>query len=159
MKKQKNIIYFIVAFILCQGTGIIGSVFTISAIPDWYAGLTKPSFSPPNWLFGPVWLTLYTLMGIALYLIWQKKGQDKKRQLVSRLFLVHLFFNALWSILFFGLKNPLLGLLDITVLWLMIVILTVKFWQTERAAGLLLVPYLLWVSFASLLNFFIWRLN
>ena len=105
MNKQ-NIIRLIVALILCQAAGIIGSVFTVSAIKDWYMFLEKPFFSPPNWLFGPVWLTLYTLMGVALYLIWRKKGQDKKRQWASRFFLIHLFFNALWSILFFGLKNP-----------------------------------------------------
>jgi tryptophan-rich sensory protein len=156
---KKNFIALLSSILLSQAAGIIGSIFTISAIPTWYVGLTKPSFSPPNWLFGPVWMTLYTLMGIALYLVSRKKDQDKKRQWASRFFLIHLFFNASWSILFFGLKNPFLGLLDIAFLWLMIVVLTVKFWQIEKAAGILLVPYLLWVSFASLLNFFIWRLN
>lgn len=139
--------------VLCHLAGIIGSFFTFEAIPTWYSTLTKPSFAPPNWVFGPVWTTLYTLMGVSVYLVWQKRGNG------VRLFWVHLFFNALWSILFFGLQNPLYALIDIAVLWVLLLVTIVLFFRTSPTAGWLLVPYLLWVSFASLLNLFIVLLN
>ncbi len=142
------------SILLCQTAGIIGALFTTPAIPSWYQTLNKPSFSPPNWLFGPAWLTLYTLMGITFSIIWQKKNRP-----AIKLFLIHLFFNALWSILFFGLKNPLLGLVDILILWCLIVLMIVRFYKINKTASFLLLPYLLWVSFATVLNFFIFKLN
>lgn len=144
---------------LPQLAGIIGSLFTASAIPTWYATLQKPSFSPPNWLFGPVWILLYILMGISVYLIWQKIAKNKTTKGILWLFWVHLFFNALWSIVFFGLQNPGLALINIIILWLLIVVLMIEFWPINKFSTYLLVPYLLWVSFASLLNYFIWHLN
>lgn len=139
--------------------GIIGTVFTSKAIPTWYAGVNKPSFNPPNWIFGPVWVTLYTMMGIAAYLVWKDWANNAVAKYATILFFVHLAFNALWSILFFGLKNPMLAFFEIIVLWLMIVALIVMYYQINKTASYLLVPYLLWVSFASVLNFYIWRLN
>lgn len=154
MKKKYSLKKIILSFILCQGAGILGAFFTTPAIPSWYATLNKPSFSPPNWLFGPAWLTLYTLMGISFAIIWQKRNRP-----AIQLFLIHLFFNAIWSILFFELRNPLLGLVDIIILWGLIVLMIVRFYKISKASSFLLLPYLLWVSFATCLNFFIWRLN
>jgi len=147
----------LISLILPQLAGAIGSVFTVSAIPSWYANLNKPSFSPPNWLFGPVWLTLYLLMGIALYLNWIKKSKQAKFNV--RLFFVHLFFNAIWSPIFFGARNIFLALIIILTIWVLIILMIFNFWKINKVSSLLLIPYLLWVSFASLLNYFIWRLN
>ncbi|MBU2025937.1 MAG: TspO/MBR family protein [Patescibacteria group bacterium] len=149
----------IISLALPQLAGLIGSIFTTPAIPGWYASLIKPSFSPPNWLFGPVWISLYFLMGISIYLIWQRAQKNKKAQKVLWLFWIHLFFNAIWSIIFFGLQNPGLALVDLAVIWVLIIILMIKFWPINKWSTYLLIPYLLWVSFAGVLNFFIWRLN
>jgi tryptophan-rich sensory protein len=138
----------------CQLAGIIGSIFTASAIETWYSQLVRPSFAPPNWLFGPVWVSLYTLMGISLYLIW---NQAERGLLIF--FFVHLLLNSLWSILFFGLQNPLISFIEIVVLWLMIIVIVVRFYRLKPAAGLLQIPYLLWVGFAMVLNFSFWWLN
>ncbi len=156
MKKFFLLILFI---LICQLPGIIGSVFTVSAIPGWYAYLQKPAFNPPNWIFGPVWISLYTMMGISLFLIWLKKKEYKLAKPAIILFLFHLILNGAWSILFFGLKNPLLALIDIFFLWLIIIILVWQFWLIRKPAAYLLFPYLAWVSFAMVLNFEIWRLN
>lgn len=139
--------------LLCQAAGAIGSIFTFSAIPNWYAYLNKPFFNPPNWIFGPVWTTLYTLMGIAVYLVW------KKRKGIPFWFWVQLVLNALWSILFFGLQNPILAFVGVVFLWLSIFLTITSFYRIYKTAAYLLVPYLLWVSFASLLNASIALLN
>ncbi len=143
---------------ICQLAGVVGSVFTMSAIPTWYATLKKPSFNPPNWIFGPVWLTLYTMMGVSLYLVWQKRAVASVWPAII-FFLIHLGVNALWSIVFFGQKNIHGALIIIVVLWLMIVGSIFLFWQIDRTAAYLLIPYLLWVSFASALNYSIGKLN
>lgn len=137
----------------------IGSFSTISAIPTWYASLVKPSFSPPNYLFGPVWTLLYLLMGIALYRVWSKGTENPPVKSAVTLFIIHLIFNLLWSILFFGLHNPALALFDIIILFIFIIVLIKKFYAPDRLAAYLLIPYLLWVAFATALNFEIWRLN
>lgn len=142
---------------LCLGTGIIGSVFTTPSIPTWYATLNKPIFSPPNWIFGPVWTTLYILIGIALYLVWISKSKLKQRGI--SLFFIQLGLNVLWSILFFGMKNPALALAEIAALWVTIFLTIKYFYPVSRLAAYLLIPYLLWVSFASLLNLSIIILN
>lgn len=152
----------LIALALPLAAGLLGALFTTPAIPTWYAGLVKPSFSPPNWLFAPVWTSLYLLMGMAFYRIWSLvvAPHDKHlKQQALLLFVIHLVFNALWSILFFGLHSPILGLLDILILLSLIVILTIKFYHLDRTAGYLLIPYLAWVTFATLLNFSIWQLN
>lgn len=137
---------------LCLGTGILGSFFTVSSIPIWYQTLNKPAFSPPNWVFGPVWTILYILMGISLYLVWTKRK-------VPPVFWIQLILNALWSIIFFGLKNPTLALIDIIVLWIAIVLTIKSFSKINKLAGNLLMPYLIWVSFASVLNLGVVLLN
>lgn len=154
----------IISLALPQLAGVVGSLFTMSAIPTWYATLQRPSFSPPNWLFGPAWVTLYILMGISVYLVWSayakaSAGQSKKLKTALWLFWIHLFFNAIWSIIFFGLQNPGLAFINVIILWFLIIALMVKFWKINRWATYLLIPYLLWVSFASVLNYFIWYLN
>jgi len=154
-----NLLKLAVSLLVCLGAGWIGSIFTTPSIPTWYAGLAKPSFNPPNGVFGPVWTLLYLLMGIALFLVWRKAPQAPGAGLALVLFLVQLALNVLWSILFFGLRSPLLGLVDILLLWAAILATMLLFFRVSPAAGALLVPYLLWVSFASVLNFAIWRLN
>lgn len=152
----KNLPKLLIYIAICQGAGILGSFFTASAIPTWYATLNKPSFSPPNFLFGPVWVTLYALMGISAYLV-SISGKNVKNTL--NLFWVHLFFNATWSVMFFGFKSPLLGLINIVILWVLIVMVIIRFWKINKWAGVLLLPYLAWVSFASILNYYLWLLN
>jgi tryptophan-rich sensory protein len=148
------------AFILiCNMAGIIGSVFTFDAIPGWYATLAKPDFSPPNWVFGPVWTTLYTLMGIAAYLIYRKGYGKKEIKMALTVFGGQLVLNALWSILFFGLQSPMMAFICIIILLAMILWCIRLFWSISKAAALLMVPYALWVSFATVLNYSIWMLN
>ena len=159
MKKNKTIVILIISLLLPHLAGLIGSFFTAPAIPTWYASLEKPFFNPPSWLFAPVWLTLYTLMGIALFLIWRKGLKREEARFAFFFFLVHLLINSAWSILFFGMQNPLIALLDITFLWLMILVLIIQFWKISKPAAYLLIPYFAWVSFASILNFSLWWLN
>lgn len=153
MKILKLIASIAVSFL----AGAIGSIFTFKAIPTWYATLEKPSFNPPNWLFGPAWTILYLLMGIALYLVWQRQQEHKK--LAYILFFIQLVLNALWSIIFFGAHNLGLALVEIIFLWLAILWTIIAFSKISKTAGYLLVPYLVWVSFAAILNFFVFRLN
>ena len=139
--------------------GAIGSLFTFSAIPAWYATLSKPSFSPPNWVFAPVWTALYVLMGISAYLVWQRGRKEKQVSFALQIFGVQLILNTLWSILFFWLRSPSLGLAEIIFLWLSIAYCVKLFFALDRRAAYLLLPYLAWVSFATLLNYSIWMLN
>ena len=125
---------------------------------EWYAGLKKPSWNPPDWVFGPVWTALYTLMAIAAWLAWKRGGWAGQRTALT-VFLVQLLFNILWSPLFFGMKDPVLAFVDITLLWLALLVAVVAFWRARPLAGALLVPYLAWVTFACALNFTLWRLN
>lgn len=165
MKLPKSILKLVASIALCQSAGIIGSFFTVSSIQNWYNLLNQPSFRPPNWLFGPVWIILYTLMGISLYLIWIKLEDIKYLKMIKQiklvlvLFLIHLFFNATWSIVFFGLHNIFLALINILIIWVFIVILIGMFWSLDKRASILLIPYLAWVSFATILNYSIWVLN
>ncbi|HCC23082.1 TPA: TspO protein [Candidatus Falkowbacteria bacterium] len=158
IKKQPWVI-LIFSLVITQLAGILGSLFTATKISGWYAGLVRPEITPPGWLFGPVWICLYLLMGVSLFLIIQHKHDNRERQFALRLFYVHLCLNAVWSILFFGLENPLLGLIDIIILWLMIVFVMLRFYPLNQWAAYLLIPYLAWVSYAAVLNFAIFILN
>lgn len=149
----------VISLLLCLSAGTIGSVFTTPAINSWYADLIKPSFNPPNWLFGPVWTGLYILMGISLFLIWRKDLKKKNVRFAFWLFIMHLALNTLWSVIFFGAKNVTLAMFDIFILWLMIAALIYCFYEIDKKAAWLLVPYFFWVSFATLLNYSIWILN
>ncbi len=155
---MKNLFKLIASILIAQGAGVIGSLFTIQNIPTWYATLNKPSFSPPNYLFGPVWITLYFLIGISFFLVWKKQGEMSIKIPVI-VFSVQMVLNAAWSIIFFGMKNPMFAFFEIVVLWVFIVLCMVTFYSVSRTATWLLVPYLLWVSFASVLNFKVWMLN
>lgn len=156
---MKSFWKLLAAIVICQLTGIISSFFTVDPITTWYAFLNKPPFNPPNWIFAPVWTTLYLLMGISAFLIWQKGLTKKKVKQALFYFLVQLLLNFLWSILFFGLQSPLLGLIDIIILLVFIVVTTMKFYNISKPAAYLLIPYLLWVSFATILNLSILILN
>ncbi|MBI2641533.1 tryptophan-rich sensory protein [Candidatus Roizmanbacteria bacterium] len=156
MRKIGAVLVFV---LLCEAVGIISTPFTIAAIPTWYATLNKPFFSPPNWIFGPVWTLLYAMMGVSAYLIWEKGWKNRKVRVALYFFIAQLFFNFLWSLLFFGLRSPLLGLIDIIVLWFAILFTMLQFSKSSKPASYLLIPYLLWVMFATLLNFSILILN
>lgn len=156
---MRNLFKLLIAVIGCELVGIIATPFTLSAIPTWYSTLNKPPFSPPNWIFGPVWTSLYFLMGASAFLIWKKGLKKKHVKEALYYFIAQLVFNFMWSILFFGLKSPIFGLLDILVLWVLILITMIKFYKLSKPAAYLLIPYLLWVSFATLLNLSIVFLN
>jgi len=155
---MKKILTLLVSIITCQLVGAIGSIFTFSAIPNWYSTINKPFFNPPNWLFGPVWTLLYLFMGIALYLILNTK-KTAKRKTALIIFFTQLGLNTLWSIIFFGLQSPGLAFVEIIFLLIFIVFSILKFLPISKKAAYLLVPYLIWVSFASILNFSIFLLN
>ena len=152
---MKKPIKFVLAIILCFAASAIGSIFTVSSIPSWYSTLIKPSFNPPNWIFGPVWTILYFLMAITLYLIWTKK----KNVQAERWFYLQLILNAAWSVIFFGLHQPLIAFIIIILLWLSI--LATIFWarKTTKTGAYLMIPYILWVTFASVLNLMLVILN
>jgi benzodiazapine receptor len=145
--------------VLCLLAGFVGSIATTPKVGGWYAGLARPSFSPPGWLFAPVWTILYVMMGVALYLVWRKSLAANGVKLAIAVFLVQLVLNTLWSFAFFGAESPLAGLVVIVALWVMIVATIAAFAPISRTAAALLVPYLLWVSFASILNASIYFLN
>lgn len=157
---MQKLFKFLVSVIGCELAGIAATPFTLSAIPTWYQTLNKPIFSPPNWVFGPVWTILYFLMGLAVYLIWTSKTKNQKlKQVGLKYFSIQLGLNFLWSILFFGLHSPILGMIDIIILWILILITMMKFHKISKTASYLLIPYLLWVSFATVLNLTIVVLN
>ncbi len=156
---MKNFLLVISCIILCQAVGLFGTIFTFDAIPTWYATLNKPFFSPPNWVFGPVWTILYTLMGISFFLI-IKKGWNTKKIITARnLFLAQLFLNFIWTPIFFGLKSPEVALFVILGMDILTVATIKKFYNSSKWAAYLLAPYLAWISFATLLNAAISILN
>jgi len=156
---MNNTAKLFLSVIVCELVGFLGTPFTTAAIPTWYAALNKPFFSPPNWIFGPVWTSLYFLMGVSFFLIWKQKKQTKKVQLAQIYFLIQLALNFIWTPIFFGLRSPELGLVVIIAMWMFILITMRKFYSLSRWARYLLIPYLLWVSFATMLNAAIVVLN
>jgi len=148
-------IKFFIAILSCQFAGVFGSLFTSPNINGWYSELAKPIFSPPNWLFGPVWISLYLLMGISLYLLWTSKRSKK----AIELFVAQLIVNALWSFIFFGLQSPLLGFIWILILLLLIIFTMIETYKVNKVSMYILIPYLIWVSFATILNLAIFILN
>lgn len=161
-KKQRPVptqaVGLVVSLMICFAAGGIGGLATTQGLDAWYETLDKPTWNPPNWVFGPVWTTLYGLMGTAVWLVWRGGVWNEVKSAVV-LFTVQLVLNGLWSILFFGLQNPGGALIEIVALWLAIVATTILFFRRSMIAGGLMMPYLLWVSFASFLNFTIWNLN
>ena len=178
----KPVIQLIIAIAIAELAGIIGSFFTVGAIDTWYAGIVKPAWNPPSWVFGPVWVVLYAMMGVAVWLMWREMdslGSDNAGQIPRQarndraghgaerrtikgalaIFGVQLVLNALWSTIFFGLHSPMWAFVEIVLLWVAIVGTIGVFWRISKPAALLLVPYVLWVSFAGYLNYTIWNLN
>jgi len=153
---QAKLLLSIVACILI---GSSGSIFTMPKIATWYSALAKPWFTPPSWLFAPVWFTLFTLMGISLYLVWDKGFGKKNVRSAIYVFAFQFALNVLWSLLFFGLESPLLGLICIVALWISIALTIWKFYQVSRPAAYLLIPYICWVSIATALNYGVLVLN
>jgi tryptophan-rich sensory protein len=154
-----NFFKLVIAVVVCELAGIIGSVFTMPSIPNWYAGLAKPALNPPAWVFGPVWTTLFVLMGISAFLIWKRGLKRKDIKIALGIFVGQLALNTLWSIIFFGLHNPAGAFVDIVFLWFTILATIVVFSRISKSAAWLLVPYILWVGFAAYLNYAIWMLN
>jgi translocator protein len=149
----------VVCLAVCIGSGLIGSIFTRSSISSWYIFLQKPSFTPPNWLFAPVWFLLYILMGVAAFLIWRKGlNQFQVRESII-IFIIQLVLNAGWSYAFFGLKSPGAGLIVIVPLWTAILLTIINFFRVSRIAAYLLIPYIIWVSYATALTFSIYLMN
>jgi tryptophan-rich sensory protein len=138
--------------------GAIAGMFTAEAIPGWYDLLNRPSFNPPNWIFGPVWITIYVLMGISFFLIW-KQSESKKRSQAITIFLIQMGLNFAWSFIFFHFKIIGLALIEILFLWLSIILMLVKFYKINPIAAYLNLPYLLWVTFAVILNAGYYLLN
>lgn len=180
--KYNNLFRLLLSIIICELAGVIGAGFTTPAIGLWYKGLDKPFFNPPNWIFGPVWTAIFILMGISLYLIWSKKWAIKNElkfknkkppNKLSRKFLsgswqkaniilifaVQLVLNVLWSLIFFKFHSLGIAFFELIMLWFAIVFTIINFYRVSKAAAYLLLPYLLWVSYAGILNFFIWILN
>jgi len=180
--KSSNFLKLLVSIIICELAGVLGSVFTTSEIGVWYKSLNKPSFSPPNWIFGPVWTILFVLMGISLYMVWSNKwdpkntiGSEKekawnflsqkffvgtwKKLNIILIFATQLLINILWSVIFFGLHNPGAAFFEILMLWFAILFTIINFYRVSKLSSILLLPYILWVSFAAVLNYFIWILN
>lgn len=155
----KRIVGFLIAIAVCFGAGLIGTIFTYSSIPTWYAFLHKPFFNPPNWIFGPVWTLLYIMMGIAAYLIWEKGWGKKEVQQSLLYFALQLGFNTAWSIVFFGYHSPWKAFIVIVILWFLILETIIRFTKLSKTAAWLLVPYIAWVSFASILNLAVAILN
>jgi len=180
--KYNSLLKLFISIIICELAGAIGAIFTTPAIGSWYKNLDKPSFNPPNWLFGPVWTTLFVLMGISLYLVWAKKWESRnksrekhvkvwnslsKKMLsgswqkanIILIFTTQLVLNILWSVIFFGAHSPGVAFFELLMLWFAIIFTIINFYRVSKIAALLLVPYILWVSLAATLNYFIWILN
>jgi len=156
---RSNYLKLAIALAVPQIAGIIGSIFTADAISGWYRTLARPELAPPSWVFAPVWTTLFLLMGIAAFLVWRKGLTAKGVRPALGFFCAQLALNTLWSAVFFGMRNPGLALIEIGVLWVAIVATAALFYRVSRTATSLLIPYILWVSFAAYLNYQFWALN
>ena len=153
-----NLLSFLLAQVLCFSAAGIGGAFTATSVRTWYPEIAKPAWTPPPWVFGPVWTTLYAMMGLALWLVWRSGKWMETRGAVT-LFMAQLALNAVWSIIFFGARNPGLAFGEILLLWCALVATMVAFWRHSKVSTALLAPYLAWSSFAACLNFTIWRMN
>jgi tryptophan-rich sensory protein len=155
----KAVVRVLTMVILCCGVGVIGWFFTKESVADWYPTLQKPLYTPPSWAFGVVWPVLYVLMGLSAGILWNKPTGRKAVNAAIWLFLLQLVLNGLWTPLFFGLHEIQLALIEILLLWLILLITTIVFYIQSTLAGVLLTPYLLWISFAVYLNAGFWNLN
>jgi benzodiazapine receptor len=154
-----DIVSLVVAIVIPLVVGGLGGAVTAPSIATWYQGLNKPAWNPPNWVFGPVWTLLYILMGVAAWLVWRQGWGNPQVQVALAIFGIQLLLNLFWSLIFFGLRSPGWAVLEIVVLWGFILATAVQFYRLETIAGLLLIPYQLWVTFAAALNVAVWQLN
>jgi translocator protein len=169
--EKRDVLSLAVAIVLPQAAGGLGAVATASSVSTWYKDLKKPSWNPPSWVFGPVWTVLYLMMGLAVWLVWRRSGEEApedrplalpetpERRAALSLWSVQLVLNSLWSVIFFGLRSLGGAAAEIGVLWAAIAATAVRFYRIKPAAGLLLMPYLAWSTFASALNVTVWRMN
>lgn len=155
--RQKQFLGLIAWFVLSFAASFVGAIASIQA-KSFYGLLSQPAWAPPPWLFGPVWTLLYAMMAVAVWLVWRNGGIHANRSALT-LFLIQLAFNALWSWLFFAWKLGAWAFADIILLWVLIIATLVSFWRVSKLAGALLIPYLLWVTFAAVLNHALWQLN
>lgn len=156
---MKNYFKLVLSIIGCLLVGYFGTIFTTLSLYTWYANLIKPPFNPPGYLFGPVWTILYVLMGISFYLVWKKGVASKRNREAVYTFIVQLGLNALWTPVFFGFRNTFWGLIVLIILLVYIVKTILAFLKINKTAAYLLLPYLIWVCFATILNFSVWYLN
>jgi tryptophan-rich sensory protein len=160
LPRDRPVLALALAVLTVEFVGASGSVFTVQGLATWYDTLQRPAVAPPNWVFGPVWTTLFALVGVALWLVWRQiESSPREVRVAFGVFAVHFVFNLGWSAVFFGLQEIGWGLAVIGLLWLLIVATMWAFDRVDRRAALLLVPYLLWVSFAAYLNYRFWVLN
>jgi tryptophan-rich sensory protein len=157
--KFSEIARLILCIAICESAGVIGSIFTASSVTTWYATLEKPWFSPPGSIISAVWIILFALMGLSLFLVWQKGINSSNSKIALGVFGFQLLVNILWSYAFFSLQSPLAAFVVILFLWLLIMQCIIRFRYIRKEAAMLLVPYILWVSFAAFLNYTLWRLN
>jgi tryptophan-rich sensory protein len=154
----RDIAGLIVVLVICLGVSALGGLITATNVGSWYQGLERPPFNPPDWLFAPVWTVLYISMAVAAWRVWRAAGFDTRGKALV-VFAVQLGLNLLWSFLFFGLQRIDLALIEILILLVVIIVNTAMFWRIDRLAGMLFVPYVLWVGFATMLNASLWWLN
>ena len=156
---KNKITILIFSVLISQIAGVIGAVLNFSSLGAWYENLDKPFFTPPGWIFGPVWIFLFSLIGVSFYLILISEAKKEYKMTAIAIFFLQWLLNILWSFMFFTLRNPFYGLLEISALLASIIVMISIFWKINRVSAYLLVPYLFWVSFALILNFSIWRMN
>jgi len=156
---MSNIVKAIIAIAIPLMVGATSGFFTVTGVESWYQTIQKPSWNPPNWIFGPVWTTLYVMMGIALYLVWKEDTSEELKKIAIALFAVQLTLNFFWSFIFFNQQQPGWALVEIIAMWIFILMTIFAFAQVNKTAAWLLVPYISWVSFATILNYTIWQLN
>ena len=156
---MKNWVKLVIALAIPQLVAAAGAYYTVTGTGSWYQTIDKPSWQPPSWVFGPVWTTLYVLMGIAMFLVWKSNVPEKLKRRATILWGVQLLFNFLWSFLFFGQQQIFVALVEIVILWILILLTIFAFARVSKLAAWLLVPYIIWVSFATILTYTIWQLN
>lgn len=159
MRNASDVVKLVAAILICQAAGGIGAIATASSVSGWYSTLNKPSFNPPNWVFGPVWTTLYTMMGIAVWMVWNKGISNPTVRMAVILFAIQLVLNSLWTFIFFYFHLTGWAFVEIIILLAAILLTTIWFFRISTASGILMLPYIAWVSFASVLNFSLWWLN
>jgi len=157
--KKNDYFLLILSISTSLAAGAIGSLFTATDPGSWYALINKPVFNPPNWIFAPIWTSLFILMGIALFLVWRQGWRRAEVRKGLKMFFIQLGFNIIWSYFFFGLQEPRLAFLEIIALWLAIIATIITFYRVDKRSAWLLLPYLVWVSFAAFLNYTIWQIN